>query len=170
MELLTDKEKQAQPEVTSTVPVEEELKKEERSSAIEEKLKIESRARNGANWFFWIAALSLINSIITMTGNDWGFIIGLGVTQIFDAIGAELGARAVAFGFNVFVAGVFVFFGVFARRRRNWSYIIGMILYAFDGLLFLAAGDILSIGFHVFVLFWIFNGFQANRVLERHHG
>lgn len=167
MELLTDTEKQEQPEVTSTAPVEQEQIQKEQSSAIEEKLKIENRARSGANWFFWIAALSLINSIITMTGSEWGFIIGLGITQIFDAIGMELGARAVSFGFNVLFAGVFVFFGVFARRQRNWSYIVGMILYALDGLLFLAAGDILSIGFHVFVLYWIFNGYRANKALAR---
>lgn len=170
MELLTDTEKQEQTEVTSTTPIEEERIQEERSSAIEEKLKIENRARSGANWFFWIAALSLINSIMTMTGSGWGFIIGLGITQIFDVMGTELGARAVTFGFNVFFAGVFVFFGVFARRRRNWSYIVGMIFYAFDGLLFLAAGDILSLGFHVFVLYWIFNGYRTNKALARDHG
>jgi hypothetical protein len=170
MEVLTDREKREQHDAAIAPPHEQQRIEEERSAAIEEKLKIENRARSGAHWFFWIAALSLINSIITMAGSEWGFIIGLGITQVFDAIGAELGTRAIAFGFNVLVAGVFVFFGVFARRRRNWSYIVGMILYALDGLLFLAAGDILSIGFHIFVLYWIFTGYRANRALAQYHG
>jgi nitroreductase len=167
MDILTDTEKQAQPEAKSATPVEQKPGQEQRSPA-EEKLRVESRARSGANWFFWIAALSLINSIATMAGSDWGFIIGLGITQVFDAIGAEFGARAVTFVLSVLAAGVFVLFGVFAHKQHSWSYIVGMVLYALDGLLFLAVGDILSVGFHVFVLFWMFNGYRANKALAGH--
>ena len=40
----------------------------ENSKAIEEKLKTERRFKSGANWFFWIAGLSIINSIILLAG------------------------------------------------------------------------------------------------------
>jgi hypothetical protein len=103
-----------------------------------------------------------------MAGTDWGFIIGLGITQIFDAIGAEFGASVITFVLSVLAAGTFVLFGVLANKRYSWSYVVGMVLYALDGLLFLAVGDMLSTGFHVFVLFWMFQGYRANKALAAH--
>jgi hypothetical protein len=134
---------------------------------IEEKLKIEKQFQSGADWFFWIAGLSIINSVILFSGSEWGFIIGLGITRIIDAIGLllaeEIGVagKILAFIFTVIAAGIFVLFGVFARKRYKWAFVVGMILYALDGLIFLLLGDLLSVGFHIFVLFCIFGGFKA---------
>ena len=139
---------------------------------VEEKLKIESQFKSGADWFFWIAGLSLLNSAILFTGSQWGFMIGLGITQIIDAVGLviseEIGVagKIIAFVFDVIVAGTFVAFGVFSRRRYKWAFIVGMILYAMDGLIFLLVRDFLSIGFHVFALFFIFGGFKAIKKLD----
>ena len=128
---------------------------------IEEKLKIEKQFQSGADWFFWIAGLSLINSIILLAGSEWGFIIGLGITQIIDAIGLliaeEIGiaGKIISFIFDIIAAGIFVLFGVFARKRYKWAFITGMALYAIDGLIFLLVQDFLSIGFHIFALFFM---------------
>lgn len=46
--------------------------------------KLEADKRRGVNWFFWIAALSLINFIILQFGSDRSFVIGLGITQLID--------------------------------------------------------------------------------------
>src|SRR5881394_752088 len=35
-----------------------------------------SHLKSGASWFYWIAALSLINSISAASGSSWRFIIG----------------------------------------------------------------------------------------------
>jgi thiosulfate reductase/polysulfide reductase chain A len=43
---------------------------------------VEQRLKGAASWFYWIAALSLINSIIVMAGGNWHFIIGMGVTTV----------------------------------------------------------------------------------------
>ena len=43
---------------------------------------LHARGTSGAGWFFWIAALSLINSIILLSGGDRHFVVGLGVTSI----------------------------------------------------------------------------------------
>jgi len=134
---------------------------------IEEKLKIEKQFQSGADWFFWIAGLSLINSVILLAGSEWGFIIGLGITQIIDAIGLliaeEVGiaGKIIAFIFDIVAAGIFVLFGVFARKRHKWAFVTGMVLYAVDGLIFLLVLDVLSIGFHIFALFCIYGGFKA---------
>lgn len=136
---------------------------------------LEKSHRNGSGWFFWIAVLSLVNSAIILSGSDWSFLIGLGITQIIDAIAMAIGKEfgneglmiGIAFVFDAFVAGSFMLWGVLARKNFLWAYIIGMILYALDGLLFLLVQDIPSFGFHLFALFWLFNGLKACRKLKQ---
>ena len=166
METLTETKTQAQPETTSAPSTPQQpAAADTPAAAVEEKLKTQNKAKNGANWFFWIAALSMINSIMTLAGTEWGFIIGLGITQVFDVIGAEFGASPITFVLSTLAAGTFVFFGVLANKRLGWAYVVGMVCYGLDGLLYLAFGDILSAGFHAFVLFWIFQGYRANKEL-----
>src|SRR5690349_8489985 len=45
---------------------------------------LERQVRSGARWFFWIGGLSLINTLIAMSGRGLVFIVGLGMTQIID--------------------------------------------------------------------------------------
>jgi hypothetical protein len=129
---------------------------------------LEARMRSGASWFYWIAGLSLINSIASLTGAQWGFIVGLGVTQIIDAFADGLGgaAFAVALSLSILTAGIFILFGVFANKRHLWAFVVGMVLYTLDGLIFAIARDWLAAGFHAFVLYWLFNGFRAARLLR----
>jgi len=133
-----------------------------------ERAQLEHRIKSGASWFYWIAGLSLINSVVALSGSNWGFILGLGVTQVIDAIAKAVGAAgvAVAIVLDVIVAGVFVLFGVCANRRQSWSFVVGMVLYSLDGLLFLIGGDLLGLGFHAFALFCIFGGYSALRKLQ----
>ncbi len=132
--------------------------------------------RSGANWFYWIAALSLVNSAIQLLGSDRSFIIGLGVTQIVDAIarGATEGAdaapvgivRGIAFALDATVAAIFVLFGWQAGRRRSWAFVTGMVVYTLDGLIFVAVRDWLSLAFHAFALFGIWAGYSSLRKLH----
>lgn len=121
--------------------------------------------KSGASWFYWVAALSLVNSIVAFTGSNWRFIIGLGITQIFDAIGQEIasGGKFVALVLDLIAAGVFVLFGVFANKGHLWAFITGLILFALDGVIFLLVQDWIGVGFHVFVLYCLFRGAQASR-------
>ena len=41
-------------------------------TALKELTEIEARFKSGANWFYWVAALSLINSVSILSGSDWG--------------------------------------------------------------------------------------------------
>jgi hypothetical protein len=145
---------------------------EDQEKKIEERLKIATQFKSGASWFFWIAGLSLINSIILLAGGQWNFIVGLGITQIIDSIGVKIAEQSgfigniVAFIFDILVAGIFILFGVLARKGYNEAFIVGMVLYALDGLLFLLVKDYLGLGFHVFALFFIYSGFKANKLLK----
>ena len=128
---------------------------------------LERRVRLGARWFLWIAALSLVNTFMAASGKGFVFLIGLGVTQVIDGMTANMGSNAMTgVVFNVIVAGIFALFGVFAWRRQSWSFIAGMIFYALDALIFLKAASWIGLGFHVFVLYWLFMGLKANNQLK----
>jgi len=142
----------------------------------QEQLRLEGTLRNGASWFYWIAGLSVVNTAIILSGGQWSFIVGLGITQVIDSVahhvtleaeaGTVLVAKVMAGGFDLLVAGMFVLFGWLACQRKAWAFVVGMVLYALDGMLFLLVSDFLSLGFHGFALFCIFAGFQALRKLE----
>jgi len=127
-----------------------------------------AQLKSGASWFYWIAALSLVNSVVAFTGSDWRFIIGLGITQIFDAIGQEIssGGKFVALVLDLIAAGICAVFGVFANKGQMWAFITGMVLFGLDGLIFLLVGDWIGVAFHVFVLYCLFRGAQACRQLR----
>jgi hypothetical protein len=135
---------------------------------LEEKLRLKNRFNNGAGWFFWIAGLSLVNSIILLAGGRWNFLIGLGLMQVIDGIASEVAietgsiVKLIAFIADLLIAGVFVAFGVLARKGYRWSFVVGMIVYALDGAIFLLVPDFLSIGFHLFALFCLYGGLQAH--------
>ena len=136
-------------------------------------LKLQDQAKRGAGWFYWIAALSIINSIALLFTLEWSFVVGLGVTQVLTAIGMALaeevgeGVRYVVFGLEVVVALVFVVFGYFAARRGRWAFIVGMILYGFDAFVLGVFQDWLGLGFHVFALWFINAGLAADKKLRQ---
>jgi hypothetical protein len=47
--------------------------------------------KKGANWFYWIGILSLINTYIIWSDGRWRFIFGLGTTDVLNAILLPLG-------------------------------------------------------------------------------
>ena len=138
---------------------------------------LERQIKSGASWFFLIAGLSLVNSIVASTGSGWRFVVGLGVTQIIDGIGSGMAGAgtAISLALAFVVTGIFAGVGIFARKRQAWAFIVGMVLYGLDCALLIILGilytsDWLSIGFHVFALYCIFAGLRAcNRLkaLER---
>ncbi len=140
-------------------------------------LKIENKLKGGANWFYWIAGLSLLNSIIYVFGGNVQFIIGLGITQIFDGLIATLAkyyfsemdilVRIIGMSINVVVAGVFVIFGIYARKQHRWAFITGMVLYAMDILILLWAKDLFGILFHIFALIGLFPGLKAINEIKK---
>ncbi len=146
----------------------------------DERRKLESQVKSGANWFIWIAGLSLVNSILFLTESGWTFLIGLGITQITDALATayqvEIGdwVKYAAFALDVIIAGIFAGLGVLASRRYTWAFIVGGVLYAIDGLIFLLLPlwfdlppEFLNIALHVFALFFIVIGLRANMKLGR---
>ena len=137
---------------------------------------LHARGTSGAGWFYWIAALSLVNSVILLSGGDRHFVVGLGVTLVADVVAKEVAnqnpeiatvAKGIAFGFDLFVAAIVCLFGWLSRRPILPIFVVGMILYLLDGLIYLLAGEWMSVGFHAFVLFSMWSGFTAYRQMKQ---
>ena len=76
-------------------PVQQDAEVEERAK---QETQLETQHASGANWFYWIAGLSVINSVIILAGGGWGFVVGLGITQFIDAIATVVVAETGASG------------------------------------------------------------------------
>ncbi|MDP4145261.1 MAG: hypothetical protein Q8936_12395 [Bacillota bacterium] len=141
--------------------------KESTEDKIRNEIMVSRRVKSGANWFYWIAGLSIINTVISLSDGNLNFVIGLGITQIIDGIAdgfsASFGTIAIVGGIiiNLFIAGVFILFGVNANKAKKWSFVIGMVLYGIDGLIFVFIRDYFSIGFHLLALYSMFMGYKA---------
>jgi len=129
------------------------------------------RYRSGANWFYWIAALTIITSLIAFFGGGIRFLISLGLTQFIDAVAAGLATQlggavqVVGLVLDLVVTGVFALFGYLANKKMLWAYVAGMVVFLLDGLLSLAFRDVIGVIAHAVVLFLLFRGFQAGREL-----
>jgi hypothetical protein len=126
----------------------------------------------GANWFYWIAGLSIITSLIAFFGGGIGFIFSLGITRIIDGIAASFSndgggsaAKVVALVLDLIITGIFALFGYLSNQKQIWAYLVGAIVFLMDGLLSLLFGEIISVLAHAFVLFFLFRGFMAGREL-----
>ena len=136
-------------------------------------LKSEDQFKSGASWFFWIAALSLINSLTMKFGSAWNFVIGLGITQLIDSIALsaqevtpDIVFRALILFIDLGFAALFVAFGLAAQKRSLDSFEAGMVFYALDSLIFLLAFDILGILFHGIALFFLYRGWKGLKRLQ----
>jgi hypothetical protein len=134
-------------------------------------LRVEAQFKAGASWFFWIAALSVINSIIFRLGGNLNFIFGLGLTQVIDAIDISIVDNALYPNANtvhilsmvliLLISGLFALFGLLAHKKIKWIYVIGMAFYLLDGLILLMFQDFISAAFHAYVLFGLWRGYKA---------
>src|SRR5437588_84334 len=139
------------------------------SNLLEQKLRAEAVVKAAAGWFLWVAALSVVNSFLSMSGSGIRFIFGLGAAQIIDALAHQAGSSGVVLDLiiNGFVAGVLLLFWNFARKGEKWAFIVGMALYAVDGLILLSLKEVLGTAFHAYALYRMYRGIAVIPVLQR---
>lgn len=145
-------------------------------TATSEKIsKLEARVRSGGRWFYWIAGLSLANTVIALVnGGIGGFALGLGVTFILDNVmcGAKefnipANLALLCIPVNLVIAGIYAALGYFACKTTRWAFIVGLVLYSLDTLLIvlsLLGGSMLFISalIHVVALVAIAGGIGAS--------
>lgn len=151
------------------------LEEEKQQAPIEaEPADLAANAKKGANWFYWIAGLSVVNSLAYASGADFAFVMGLGITLIIDVIadafvrnGGPSAMKAVAVAFDFLIVGVFVLAGVFSGRRMTVAWVAGIAIYFIDTLIVLLLGDWMMTAFHCLALFFIVRGFLASMKLNK---
>jgi hypothetical protein len=119
-----------------------------------------TRISTGPACFYWIAALTLLNSIVVISGRSLHFAIGLGSTAGIDVKAKELGTIGAVLDLLISgtIAGIFALLGNLAGKRIRWAFLAGMVLYGIDGLICLAANDILGASLHAYTIFAISRG------------
>lgn len=134
---------------------------------------LQAQVNSGANWFFWIAGLSLINTVIALAGADFSFAIGLGITQIFDGVAAAIAEESatpalkfIAVALDLIAIAAFVGLGFLGRARHSWAFIVGIVLFGLDTIFFLLAFAVLGIIIHGLAIFYLFRGMTAARELN----
>ncbi len=132
----------------------------------EQRAALEGQRRSGGQWFYWVAGLSLINAVLALAGQEWRFILGLGVTQLVQELAQQSGGAGTKAGLvGLAVIGIFAFLGQRAVQGHRWGFVVGMALYALDGVIFLLIPDWAGVGFHAFALVMILRGYLAARRL-----
>jgi uncharacterized membrane protein len=102
-----------------------------------------------ARWFYWIVGLSIINSLLAMSGAPMRFVFGLGITQFVPGYVASAPVLA-----------LFALCGYFGSKLQKWPFIIGGILYMLDAGICLLVHDYISLLVHAYVLFRLYQGFS----------
>ena len=134
------------------------------------------QAQNGAKNFYWIAALSVVNSLITAFGGNFYLVMGMAVTLVVDYIAVAVAEDVpemkmvitlVAIGISLILSGITAVFGFFAIKGKSWAYIIGMVFYGIDTLIMLVLQDWVGFAFHLFFMYALFTGLRALLQLKK---
>jgi hypothetical protein len=127
---------------------------------------------SGTSWLYWVAALSLINSILVQANVDWSFALGTTVSLYVDAIAMNIkqGGQAgntpalIAVAVNAVLAAIVAGAGWIASQGNRIVIGLAMLIYLLDGALLLTlpmAFIILPLVFHALVLWNLWRAFQA---------
>ncbi len=140
---------------------------------LQDEAALRQKVSRAASWFYWIAALSLVNMGAQILNKEWSFALGLGLSQLLGREAHRLyesGAPGAAiFAMYLGCVGSIAFFaacGWFARKPSVFVFMVGMVFYALDTLIFLILLDGMGIAIHVVALFFLRQGVPAARVLR----
>ena len=120
---------------------------------------------HGADWFIWLAILSVINSLIVYYYNIPNTTIALGITQWVDGTTTAFNSAMTtsALGINLLIAAAFAMFGLLARRGSDIAFVVGIFLYVIDAFLMIGMKDFFGFGVHLLGLFFLIKGLLASR-------
>ncbi len=124
--------------------------------------------QRGARWFWWIAGLSAVNVVIVLSNGQTRFPVGLCYTEVAEALfESELPLQV---AFDALVVAGFVLAGRGATRGSARAFVVGMVAYVLDALIFLAAGDWVPVMFHALAMVYIVQGYRALRAAKQAAG
>jgi len=120
---------------------------------------------HAADWFFWLAILSVINSLIVYYYKVPNTPGALGITQWVDGTTSGINASmtTVSLVTNILIAGALAMFGLLARRGSDVAFVVGIFLYVIDAFLMIGMKDFFGFGVHLIALFFLVKGLLASR-------
>lgn len=124
----------------------------------------------GADVFFVLAALSILNSLIVYLFELRNMPFAFAVTQWIDGTTGPMTAQGWSpplqlsrLLVDILIAVAFAGFGWFARKGSDVAFVLGMFLYIVDAMLAIGLREFWGFGFHLVALFFIFKGLLASR-------
>ncbi len=138
--------------------------------AVQPRILDRKTAYAGANWFFWLAALSVVNSLTVYFIGIRNTPFAFGVTQWVDGTNGPMTAEGWApplhlswLIIDILVAAGFAGFGYLARRGSDLAFLLGIFLYVVDAILSIGLRDFFGFSFHLVGFFFLFRGLLASR-------
>jgi len=140
------------------------------------KAQLTRQMQNSAKNFYWIAALSFINSLITAFGGEFYLVMGLASTLFVDYFAVGMAEEApelklvftgVALVISLVISGVMALFGYLAITGRRWAFVLGMICYGVDTLIMVAFQEWKGVLIHLLFLYALFTGVRALNQLRK---
>jgi len=133
---------------------------------------------NGANWFYWIAALTIINIVLIAVGSPIILAFGMAVPELgmylaFDWDTGELDRTLMWSGIalGVILSAVCAAIGWFSNQGNKMIFGVGIALIALDTLLFIfPLFSIIALVVHGYALWAMVNGIFALIKLQRLEG
>lgn len=133
-----------------------------------------SSSSDGPGTFYYIAGISLLNSILIVF--KISFYGSLGITTLISGIGLYLAGynggtmsfiiNGIAFAINAVIAGIVAGFGYLSGKGHAWAYVVGMITYTVDALIMLWIGDWIEVLIHIYVLYLLWKGWSNLRKIN----
>lgn len=117
----------------------------------------------GSRWLGVVGLLSLGNTVLSALGSKIVFVVGLGITQLADALfeDASPPLRVVAVAFGVVCAGIFFFLQYLARTSRS-ALLVGIWLYVADTLIIVAVRWWEGLAVHLILLLLMVRGLGSS--------
>lgn len=117
---------------------------------------LQTEISRGARWFYWIAGLSVANTLLYLFHGDIQFPVGLFGAQVVDVFAQDSGLTEVGLIINAVTISLFVLIGYKANQLKKGAFIVGLILYILD-LVLLVLFMVLSKSFIDFIVNIIFH-------------
>ncbi|MDD4968351.1 MAG: DUF2007 domain-containing protein [Paludibacter sp.] len=118
-------------------------------------------SNNSYVWFYIIGILSMLNTVLLAMHTSYRFIFGLGITQMIDTFTFLISDnyKTIAFFLSFIISGIFIILGYQARQKKQGAFLGGLILYGLDSIIYIAAMDLMSSAFHLFVFIILIRGY-----------
>jgi hypothetical protein len=118
---------------------------------------------SAARWFWWIAGLSLVNTVMFYSGSSATFVVGLAMTTVASVM--LEGSMALALGIVAVILAFYFLMGLFAQRGAAWAFYLGGLFYVIDALIYVKLADWMSVAFHAYALYCLVRGVMRIREL-----